>query len=675
MTSRVGKKASKGKKTTAAKGRKTKPRKDEPVELKAAPEPEDADFEVKMDTPPKATRGKKRKSDEMNTTADEIVVNAPEPKRRTTRTRASMAMEVDQPIIEPPVIEPEAPASVDPDSVPAKELLAKKRGRPSGTKATRKTSRTSAATKAAAVEENIPGDEEIDKALEADLEKQVTDDEGAAEISLPKTRKVSRAKPTAAAKKSTRSSVAGNADHAMFETQAMEIDDATIDAELQVLEEELKPLAKAKGAKAKQPRKPSAKQLALAAKKAAEEAEAQAQKEAREAQQAREATVNESPEATAMDIDEQGTLELAPDNIQKANSRKPAARKTRASVLSVNDGNASLLSVQSSTMDFGNDTNASIGSQDIVVRGRTTKKVEPAKKTTAAKKGKKVESTVQEPKGTLESPDPLVEAPEETLKDLDVPNVEREIQEDDIPVVKAAPEPEPEVEEPATKPATKAMKAKTTKAKGKGKAVQESSASGEIPRVETAILPPAPKAKANSSTKRGAAVPAPPSPEPVKETKESTPQSSDAENHPPSSKPSTLKQIAETPQPTSQQIPLAVSTPTTSPSKHNIVPSIATAHPWTAADLEIILLRSPSSAENKQDRTMLGEVGQGLERISKGDQALTSPEKNMTVEAWIKHNADLAEEKLRAECERMVGVFEREGGRAMRTLEGIECLE
>ena len=72
---------------------------------------------------------------------------------------------------------------------------------------------------------------------------------------------------------------------------------------------------------------------------------------------------------------------------------------------------------------------------------------------------------------------------------------------------------------------------------------------------------------------------------------------------------------------------------------------------------------------------ILGEIGQGLERISKGDQALTSPEKKMTVEEWIQHNAGLAEEKLRAECERMVGIFEKEGGKAMRTLEGIECLE
>lgn len=222
---------------------------------------------------------------------------------------------------------------------------------------------------------------------------------------------------------------------------------------------------------------------------------------------------------------------------------------------------------------------------------------------------------------------------------------------------------------------TKATKAKVTKAKGKSKAVPESAVVEETPRKETVILPPAPKVKANSSTKRGAAVPVPQSPEPVKETKESTPsspQSSDAENHPPSSKPSTTKQAQSTPQP----VPAIVSTPTTSPSKRNAATGIATTHPWTSVDLEAILLRSPSADENgKQESAILRELGQGLDRISKGDQALTSPERQMTVEEWIKHNAGLAEEKLRAECERMVGVFEKEGGRAMRTLDGIECVE
>lgn len=54
---------------------------------------------------------------------------------------------------------------------------------------------------------------------------------------------------------------------------------------------------------------------------------------------------------------------------------------------------------------------------------------------------------------------------------------------------------------------------------------------------------------------------------------------------------------------------------------------------------------------------------------------LTSPEKSMTVEEWIKYNAKEGEEKLRNECERLVGRFESEGNRALRALEGIICEE
>jgi len=66
----------------------------------------------------------------------------------------------------------------------------------------------------------------------------------------------------------------------------------------------------------------------------------------------------------------------------------------------------------------------------------------------------------------------------------------------------------------------------------------------------------------------------------------------------------------------------------------------------------------------KEDVDFLGALG-----VKDG---LTSPEKKMTVEEWISWNARKAEEELRAESERVVGIFEREGGRALRVLEGID---
>ena len=54
---------------------------------------------------------------------------------------------------------------------------------------------------------------------------------------------------------------------------------------------------------------------------------------------------------------------------------------------------------------------------------------------------------------------------------------------------------------------------------------------------------------------------------------------------------------------------------------------------------------------------------------------LTSPEKKLTVEQWIQSNAQRGEEKLRNDCERLVGRFEDQGVRALRVLEGIVCVE
>jgi hypothetical protein len=53
---------------------------------------------------------------------------------------------------------------------------------------------------------------------------------------------------------------------------------------------------------------------------------------------------------------------------------------------------------------------------------------------------------------------------------------------------------------------------------------------------------------------------------------------------------------------------------------------------------------------------------------------LSEKEKDMTVQAWIEHMAAEAERGLRAEAERVVGIFEREGQRAMGVLEGIVCV-
>lgn len=63
-----------------------------------------------------------------------------------------------------------------------------------------------------------------------------------------------------------------------------------------------------------------------------------------------------------------------------------------------------------------------------------------------------------------------------------------------------------------------------------------------------------------------------------------------------------------------------------------------------------------------------------LQGIFNSDQQLGDSEKQMTVQEWIEYVAVKAEEDLRTEGERVVGVFEKEGGRALGVLEGVECM-
>jgi hypothetical protein len=173
-----------------------------------------------------------------------------------------------------------------------------------------------------------------------------------------------------------------------------------------------------------------------------------------------------------------------------------------------------------------------------------------------------------------------------------------------------------------------------------------------------------------------------------------SPQSSDAENHPPSSRLSARQPLSV--QQTAQRIPLADTTPdhaTMSPSKRNILNNITSTMPWSPTDLETVFLNSPVKANlalnsvslndwdkenqaaldainlDKLDKKTLEEV---VKRVKGG---MGDEEKKMSVEEWVRWNATRGEERLKGECEGMVSMFEREGGRALGVLEGIVCLE
>jgi hypothetical protein len=492
----------KGKKATAAKGRKTKAKKSEPIEVAVGPEPEDDDFEVKVEIATKPTRGRKRKSEEINdSTASAIEVEEPPAKRRTTRTRGSIAVDT------VPDVEGDTNQAVTDEG--SKSRGSRTRGRPSRARSTRKASTATVTSPTAPV----PNDEELDAALRADLDRPLTDDEETHAATPPR--------------KATRSSKIIKADHAMLEVKPVDIDEAAIEAELEAMEAESKPLPKTKGAKVKQPRKASAKQQA-AAKKAAE-AEIKAQQ-----------AVEEEPEQQI----------------------------------------------------------ASEPEQQIVSEPEQQIASEPE------------QQIASEPEQQIAS------EPEHSISIQHSPHIDHQ--------------------------------------------KKQQAPSPQLPRESPA--------RARSST-----------PPPKEMTPSQSPQSSDIENQPPSLKQSAIVNKAatphsntphsNTPHSNATRIPLAASTPVTSPSKRNVIACLQSVNPWTAVDIDDIF-QGPQDDENLMERGVLGDV---IEKVKNGE--LTSPEKKMTVEEWIHYNAEMAEEKLRNECERMVGAFEREGTRAMRALEGIECID
>lgn len=170
-----------------------------------------------------------------------------------------------------------------------------------------------------------------------------------------------------------------------------------------------------------------------------------------------------------------------------------------------------------------------------------------------------------------------------------------------------------------------------------------------------------------------------------------SPQSSNAENEPPSSRPSQkrppLAPLTPSQGKTNTMLFPATAettTPTRSIRKDRADGSISpewalkSSFNWRPVDLETIFLGSPNSKQmnwfhpGNQDKENQPNAKKG----TKAQQTiLTSPEKRMTVEEWIRYNAGKGEEKLRIECERAVGRFESQGVNALKALEGLEVLD
>lgn len=176
-----------------------------------------------------------------------------------------------------------------------------------------------------------------------------------------------------------------------------------------------------------------------------------------------------------------------------------------------------------------------------------------------------------------------------------------------------------------------------------------------------------------------------------------SPQSSDAENKPPSSRPKSVRPPLSLPRLPSQpvfsppapvsprRVPLAETTPAhinRSPSKRNVLGGIKSALPWSPTVLENVFLNSPVKANlaAKSSATLAFpnldlDTADLRHVVGAVKQTMSDEEKKMSVGDWIGFNAKVAEERLKNECEERVMSFEMEGARALRCLEGIECLE
>ncbi|KAH9908507.1 hypothetical protein F4778DRAFT_350125 [Xylariomycetidae sp. FL2044] len=549
-----GTKRGRAKKGTTAKSKKTRAKKEEPIEV--LEDPPEVQEDERPAPPPKTTRGRKRTSDAVD---DSVLTNAEAPpqKKRATRGRRSNTVETS-------MAEPQQGDVSMPDSEPSALPKTKgKKGRASNKRNTRKASAastTSTVSPKAQDDEHLMDDEELERQLQADLDRPLSEDESIHADSESERRKApakSKAKG-AAPKRSVQPQQEPSEDHAMFDPSPPHIDDAAIDEELQAMETEMgaqqteSPEVTKKGRKAGT--KKTSKQTAKRAKEDTPEAEPETE------------IINQTAEFDEL------------------------AEGHEMSVVSVvSDATVVRNSISSTTS--------------------TKKRGRPSKKAVAAKSALK--STVP----TEESG----AAPPHKTAHVDF----------------AEPQRSPPVADHNAALVTGHIE--------------------EAPASNEKSLPPspAPEDLQPPATPKNVISPAPAAKQATISPSQS-PQSSDAENQPPSSKPSntaTTSRVA--------LAPINVTPTRASPSKRNVLAGLRSTQPWDAVDIEMIF----------EDLDKENAIDAG--KIMKGGAGLTSPEKRMTVEEWIYHNADEAEKKLKYQCEVVVTAFEKEGTKAMQALEGL----
>ena len=654
------KKGAKAKKTLPKSKRQANKKPDEDIQVASSYlEPEDDDFEVKVESASSQSKGsKKRKSDEMSNDApnhadahsQEDVSQGQPRKRRATRTRGSIAQTRNEPI-PPPTQEPE----VDAEMIDAKAVLPTvtsqnqkkgKGGKKRSSSRVRKASTTSNATKAS-LRAPIPADDEIDAALEADLDRPLTDEESEIEppaMTKTKSRRLTRTKPgsrkatasVAPTRRTTRASTVIVGEPTV-EDEYPSLPDHAHEARMPTPEknEHVTPMHDSPG-----PSLSPRQSKRTITQQDSEQEKAKEEKEEKPAEAISAAAVAEDTK----------DIEIHMTEAQKPRSRL-ASRQ-----LSVRSSGASTVSRSLEAMDLGSDIQTS-GLDKQTVRDGSGHEIDASvSKQGRTKRGgkkplpKKVKGGK---KGTLKN---------QNIEDTVHPTVDTALPEDQDTQ-------EGPVDDHAGNVKGVSEDAEETETQGLASGVVAVPAKAKLSAREEFAAPLIDQSKIVPEAGIVRSLPQPPSavstPKPAP-----SPQSSDAENQPPSSRTSKLCPPFSMQSPSKSQIsrvPLAAATPVNSPSR-NSISKLQSTFPWTAIDIERIFECTPA-ADKENSPFDFGMVGKG------GKSLLASPERKLTVEQWIQSNAQTGEEKLRNECERLVGKFEEQGVRALRVLEGIVCSE
>ncbi|KAL9030087.1 MAG: hypothetical protein Q9196_001750 [Gyalolechia fulgens] len=666
-------------------------------------EPEDETLEVKTEHEPWQRRnGKKRKSDEMsideNATQAEVHVDhtrqLPPTKRRATRSSVSHANKASNlslaayPEDESHMSDTENMAM---HSIPLPKKAAKGRSK-RGSASVRNASATSTASKAS-LRAIVPNDEEIDAALEADLDRPLTDDEvesdASAAVPKTKTRRLTRTRPgsrkvtasTASVRRTTRASAiiiegesmasmdtpAYNLDgENVKEPNAVEIDLTEIDhAKQEIIAEMDKHNSPKANTRARAPLKAS-KAISKDVATVADGHDLYGMHGIQQESSVTKSSTKEpaSPPETTLRISEVSAGGIVGDEVSELNSSGIAPVDVNEGSAEVNEASAAIKGGSADETHAGR-TKQSRARKVGRPRNAVAKKGKAVKKCIAA--SRELDEGVQAETGQTERNSPVVvsaniEDPDnqESTKESTLPEYPED--EDGIPSTAS--------EQAATSQRASEMPPLETALVEGLLPIEGSAMTADGTQVAIGIVTPTDSQGQDEGQKTPVRSPPPgvqaSSVQATPKMVTTSPQSSDAENQPPSSRPSALRPplLTQTPSKTrTARIPLAPTTPTASPSKRNIS-RLQTTLPWESIDFEEIFNSPLAGKENL--------LAGGVDGIG---QVLSSPEKDLTVEEWIRWKAKRGEERLREDCEKLVGRFEGEGVRALKTLEGIVCTE